>query len=147
MAIGNRIGKLNGLPVYKVSVNDWNLYGTQEDECFYWVANQLFYHDIHVGKVYDGGTVDLDEDKFNNVRRAWEDNDPVHANLPIPVPTRVEEARPVEEPKPDNDPAEPDRPHDELVGAMLGRGAWTIKDMLKGCNMAADAFLETVKEA
>ena len=139
MASGNRIGKLNGLPVYKASVNDWNLYSTQEDECFYWVANQLFYHDTQVGKVYDGGTVDLDEDKFNNVRRAWEDNDPVYANLPIPVPTRVEEARPVEE--------EEHLDRNDMVDAVLRQGEWTVRDMLKGCCMAADEYLEKVKEA
>ena len=136
---GERVGRLNGMPVYKVSVSEWNLSDTQANECFYWVGELLFYHDVKVGTVEKGGCVDFDEDKFNNVRRAWEDNDPVHANLPIPVPTRVEEARPVEE--------EEHLDRNDMVDAVLRQGEWTVRDMLKGCCMAADEFLKTVKEA
>ena len=142
MAIGDRIGRLNGMPVYKLSVSQWNLSDTSDDECFYWVGDLLFYHDAKVGTVENGGNVDLDNEKIEELKREWA--------LPKVEPkeeVKPAEFRPVEAPKPDNDPAEPDRPHDELVGAMLNRGAWTVKDMLKGCNMAADEFLKSVKEA
>jgi hypothetical protein len=139
---GDRVGKLNGMPVYKMSVSQWNLSDTQANECFYWVGELLFYHDVKIGTVHANGNVDLDDAKIAELKQKWASpkEEPKKEVKPA-------ETRPVEEPKPDNDPAEPDRPHDELVSSMLGRAAWTIKDMLKGCNMAADAFLETVKEA
>ena len=143
MAIGERVGKLNGMPVYKLSVSQWNLSDTAGDECFYWVGDLLFYHDTNVGTVRNGGNVDLDNAKVEALKCKW-----THSVYDKPTKTeKPAETRPVEESKPDNDPAEPDRPHDELVGAMLNRAAWTVKDMLKGCNMAADEFLKTVKEA
>jgi hypothetical protein len=138
MGYGERVGKLNGMPVYKMSVSEWNLSDTQASECYYWVGDLLFYHDVKIGTVRSNGNVDLDEAKINELKQVW--------TLPKEE-VKPAEFRPVEEPKPDNDPAEPASPHDELVTAMLGRASWTIKDMLKGCNMAADAFLETVKEA
>jgi hypothetical protein len=98
----------------------------------------LFYHDVKIGTVRSNGNVDLDDAKVEELKQKWA--------LPH-YKTKPAETRPVEEPKPDNDPAEPDRPHDELVTTMLGRASWTIKDMLKGCNMAADEFLRTIKEA
>ena len=140
---GNRVGKLNGMPVYKVSVGQWNLSDTSTHECFYWVGDLLFFHDVKVGTVSNGGNVDLDDAKIEALKCKW-------TYSVYDKPTKTEkpaETHPVEEPKPDNDPAEPDRPHDELVSAMLNRAAWTVKDMLKGCNMAADEFLKTVKEA
>ena len=139
---GDRVGKLNGMPVYKMSVSQWNLADTSDSECFYWVGDLLFYHDAKVGVVRSNGNVDLDNAKVEDLKQLWAPpkEEPKEEVKPA-------EFRPVEEPKPDNDPAEPASPHDELVSAMLGRAAWTIKDMLKGCNMAADAFLETVKEA
>lgn len=139
---GERVGRVGGMPVYKLSVGQWNLSDTSASECFYWVGDLLFYHDVKVGTVRNGGNVVLDEAKVEELKQKWA--------LPKEEPkkeVKPAETRPVEAPKPDNDPAEPDRPHDELVGAMLGRAAWTIKDMLKGCNMAADEFLKTVKEA
>jgi hypothetical protein len=139
---GDRVGKLNGMPVYKMSVSQWNLADTSDNECFYWVGDLLFYHDAKVGTVESGGYVDLDNAKVEEIKQKWA--------LPkeeLKKEVKRTETRPVEEPKPDNDPAEPDRPHDELVSSMLGRAAWTIKDMLKGCNMAADEFLRTIKEA
>lgn len=136
---GNRVGKLNGMPVYKMSTSQWNLADTSANECFYWVGDLLFYHDAKVGVVRSNGNVDLDNAKVEDLKQLWAQpkEEPKKEVKPA-------ETRPTEEPKPDN---EPDRPHDELVSSMLGRAAWTIKDMLKGCNMAADAFLETVKEA
>ena len=140
---GERVGKIGDMPVYKMSVSQWNLANTSANECFYWVGELLFYHDVKVGTVRNGGYVDLDDAKFEDVKQKW-----VFPKYEEPKEeVKLAETRPVEAPKPDNDPAEPDRPHDELVGAMLGRAAWTVKDMLKGCNMAADEFLKTVKEA
>lgn len=139
---GERVGRVGGMPVYKLSVSQWNLSDTQASECYYWVGDLLFYHDVKIGTVWSNGNVDLDNEKIEELKQKWA--------LPKEEPKKeVKSAvtRPVEAPKPDNDPAEPDRPHDELVGAMLNRAAWTVKDMLKGCNMAADEFLETVKEA
>lgn len=138
----DRVGRLNGMPVYKMSVSQWNLADTVANECFYWVGDLLFYHDVKVGTVRSNGNVDLDNAKVEEIKQKWA--------LPKEEPkkeVKPAETRPVEEPKPDNDSAEPDRPHDELVSSMLNRAAWTVKDILKGCNMAADAFLETVKEA
>lgn len=139
---GNRVGKLNGMPVYKLSTSQWNLADTSANECFYWIGDMLFYHDVKVGTVWSNGNVDLDNAKVEELKQKW-------ASPPYAPKKEIKPAefRPVEEPKPDNDPAEPDHPHDELVSSMLNRAAWTISDMLKGCNMAADAFLETVKEA
>ena len=134
---GERVGRLNGMPVYKLSVSEWNLSDTQANECFYWVGELLFYHDTKVGTVWNSGNVDLDNEKVEEIKQKWA--------LPKVEPKK--EVKPVEEPKPDNDPVEPASPHDELVGAMLNRAAWTVKDMLKSCNMAADEFLEKVKEA
>lgn len=139
---GERIGKLNGMPVYKLSVGQWNLSDTQDNECFYWVGELLFYHDVKVGTVLYNGNVDLDNEKVEELKQKWASPKVEPKKEVKPV-----EIRPVEEPKPDNDPAEPDRPHDELVNGMLGRATWTVRDMLKGCNMAADEFLRTVKEA
>lgn len=139
---GNRVGKLNGMPVYKMSTSQWNLADTSANECFYWIGDMLFYHDVRVGTVWSNGNVDLDNEKVEEIKQKWA--------LPKAEPkkeVKPAEFRPVEEPKPENDPAGLDRPHDELVSAMLGRAAWSIKDMLKGCNMAADEFLKTVKEA
>lgn len=139
---GERVGRVGGMPVYKLSVSQWNLSDTQANECFYWVGDMLFYHDVKVGNVRSNGNVDLDDAKVAELKEKWA--------LPKVEPkmeVKPAEFRPVEAPKPDNDPAAPDRPHDELVGAMLNRAAWTIHDMLKGCNMAADEFLKTVKEA
>ena len=136
---GERVGKLNGMPVYKMSVSEWNLSDTQANECFYWVGELLFYHDVKIGTVWSNGNVDLDNVKVEEIKQKWA--------LPKVEPkeeVKPAEFRPVEEPKPDNEPASP---HEELVTAMLGRASWTIKDMLKGCNMAADEFLKTVKEA
>ena len=139
---GERVGRVGGMPVYKLSVGQWNLSDTSASECFYWVGDLLFYHDTKVGTVRNGGNVDLDEAKVEELKQRWA---PPKAEPKKEV--KPAETRPVEAPTPDNDPAEPDRPHDELVGAMLNRAAWTVKDMLKGCNMAADEFLKTVKEA
>jgi hypothetical protein len=139
---GERVGKVGGMPVYKMSVSQWNLADTAANECYYWVGDLLFYHDTKVGTVWSDGHVDLDDAKIEELKQIW--------TLPKEEPkkeVKPAEFRPVEEPKPDNDPAEPASPHDELVSSMLGRAAWTIKDMLKGCNMAADEFLKTVKEA
>ena len=139
---GNRVGKLNGMPVYKMSTSQWNLADTSANECFYWIGNMLFYHDVRVGTVHANGDVDLDDARVEGLKQKWV--------LPEEEPkeeVKLAETRPVEELKPDNDPAEPDHPHDELVSSMLNRAAWTIKDMLKGCNMAADEFLKAVKEA
>ena len=138
MGYGERVGKLNGMPVYKMSVSQWNLADTSANECFYWVGDLLFYHDTKVGTVWSNGNVDLDNEKVEEIKQKW-------ASPKTEV--KPAETRPVEEPKPDNDPAEPASPHDEVVDAMLGRGAWTVKDMLKGCNMAADEYLKSVKEA
>ena len=139
---GDRVGKLNGMPVYKVNVSEWNLSDTQANECFYWVGELLFYHDVKVGTVLYNGNVDLDNAKVEELKEKW-----ASSKAEPKKEVKPAETRPVEVSKPDNDPAEPDHPHDELVGAMLNRAAWTVKDMLKGCNMAADEFLKTVKEA
>ena len=139
---GERVGRLNGMPVYKMSVSEWNLSDTQPNECFYWVGELLFYHDTKVGTVWSNGNVDLDNEKVEEIKQKW-----ASPKTEPKKEVKPAETRPVEEPKPDNDPAEPASPHDELVNAMLGRGAWTVKDMLKGCNMAADEYLEKVKEA
>ena len=135
----DRVGRLNGMPVYKMSVSQWNLADTVANECFYWVGDLLFYHDTAIGTVRSNGNVDLDEAKIKEVKQIW-----TPAKEEPKKEVKPAETRPVEEPKPDNEPASP---HEELVSAMLGRASWTIKDMLKGCNMAADTFLETVKEA
>jgi hypothetical protein len=142
MGYGERVGKLNGMPVYKMSVSQWNLADTSDSECFYWVGDLLFYHDAKVGVVRSNGNVDLDNAKVEDLKQLWAS--PKEESKEEVKPA---EFHPVEEPKPDNNSAEPASPHDELVTAMLGRASWTIKDMLKGCNMAADEFLRTIKEA
>ena len=139
---GERVGRVGGMPVYKLSVSQWNLSDTAASECYYWVGDMLFYHDAKIGTVRSNGNVDLDEAKIKELKEMW-----APAKEEPKKEVKPAEFHPVEEPKPDNDPAEPDRPHDELVSSMLNRAAWTIKDMLKGCNMAADEFLKTVKEA
>lgn len=134
MAIGNKVGTLKGLPVYKMNVGQWNLSDTSHNECLYWVGHMLFYHDQSVGSVTDNGTVDLNEQKLEELKQKWASPQPV-------------ETRPVEEPKPDNDPVEPDRPQNDLVDAMLGRADWSIKDLLKKGRMAADEYLASREEA
>ena len=142
----DRVGRLNGMSVYKMSVSKWNLADTSADECFYWVGDLLFYHDVKVGTVWSNGNVDLDNVKFEELKQKWALPKEELKEEPKKE-VKPAEFHPVEEPKPDNNPAEPAGPHDELVSSMLNRAAWTVTDMLKGCNMAADAFLETVKEA
>ena len=67
---GERVGRVGGMPVYKLSVSQWNLSDTAASECYYWVGDMLFYHDAKIGTVRSNGNVDLDEAKIKEEFKA-----------------------------------------------------------------------------
>ena len=66
------MGKFKGIPVYKVSFEQWYNSSTQELEEIYVVDDEVYYHDQRVGYLNsDKQLEDFDERLFNDLRSKY----------------------------------------------------------------------------
>ena len=63
------MGKFKGIPVYRVSYEQWYTNSTQDVEEIYVVDNEVYYHDLRIGYLNsDKQLEDFDEKMFNELR-------------------------------------------------------------------------------
>lgn len=129
--IGTRIGTLNGIEVRKPSKNDWILYDTSEDECFYWFGNDLYYKGISVAYVDGIGNVkDFKEDLFRQLQGVKEEE---------------KEKEEVAESQPEEYEASYEAPIGEesaSIEEMFRQSRGSVEDLLNGFDLVADRYLE-----
>lgn len=68
-----KLGKFRGLPVYALTENEWQTMTTKDEETFYVVNSNVYYHDIKVARLNEYGQLaGLDEDEIISLRKKWE---------------------------------------------------------------------------
>ena len=66
------MGKFKGIPVYKVSYEQWYNADTQEPEEIYVVDNEVYYHDKRIGYLNNNKQLeDFEEELFNVLRNKY----------------------------------------------------------------------------
>lgn len=68
-----KLGKFKGLPVYRLTLEEWHLMTTKGDEKFYVVGENVFYHDVKVARLNEYGELcSLDEDEIIALRKRYD---------------------------------------------------------------------------
>lgn len=68
-----KLGKFKGLPVYRLTIDEWQTMTTKDDEVFYVVQNKVYYHDVKIANLNDRGELcSLDEDEIISLRKRYE---------------------------------------------------------------------------
>jgi hypothetical protein len=68
-----KLGKFRGLPVYRLTLDDWQTMTTKDDEVFYVVQSKVYYHDVKIANLNDRGELcSLDEDEIISLRKRYE---------------------------------------------------------------------------
>ena len=135
--IGVRVGEFKGIEVRKPDVNNWMIYDTSKDECFYWFGNNLYYKGISVAYIDGVGSVkDFKEHLFRKLQSKEVEEEIAESQT---GEDKAGYEAPVSEESANDDDSE--------VGVVLRQAEWTIDDMLKGFDLAADRFMEETKGA
>lgn len=144
--IGTRIGEFKGIEVRRPGKSEWVLYDTSADDCIYWYGNYLYYKDNDIACVDSAGNVSyFNESLFLKLRgEAFEEFD------------QQDETEEQDEANDEaaessvgdyNSGVEALVSEESAVGAVLRQAEWTIKDMLKDFDLAANRFMEENKGA
>lgn len=68
-----KLGNFKGLPVYALSENEWQTMTTRDEEAFYVVNSNVYYHDVKVARLNEYSQLcGLDEDEIISLRKRWE---------------------------------------------------------------------------
>lgn len=68
-----KLGRFKGLEVFALSSEEWQSMTTRDDEKFYVVGNNVFYHDVKVANLNDRGELcSLDEDEIIALRKRYD---------------------------------------------------------------------------
>ena len=68
-----KLGKFKGLPVYTLSEGEWQSMNTREEETFYVVNNNVYYHDVKIATLNEYGQLcGLDEDEVISLRKRYD---------------------------------------------------------------------------
>ena len=117
-----KLGKFKGLPVYRLTIDEWQTMTTKDDEVFYVVQNKVYYHDVKIANLNDRGELcSLDEDEIISLRKRYES---------MRAQSVVEEQPVSEEPEP--------------VAAEVGE--IDIDHFLKYGMIDIDGFIENAKQ-
>lgn len=67
-----KMGTFKGLPVYKLSLYEWEGIDSLDKEEIYVVEMKVYYHDQMIGKLgLKNNLYDFDEDKFELLQKEW----------------------------------------------------------------------------
>ena len=107
------MGKFKGIPVYKVSYEQWYNEYTQETEEIYVVDDEVFYHDRRIGYLdHNKQLEDFDEKLFNELRNRHNVKEEV---LNMPAGEVCADSVPQREEKPDKESVDPGTAIDEFM--------------------------------
>lgn len=129
-----KLGRFKGLEVYTLSSEEWSSMTTKDDERFYVVGSNVFYHDVKVATLNQWGELcGLDEDEITALKKRYS---AMRAEArPAATPKSVEKV--VEGPYQDAGDAQPQFDIDKFLKEGLFDVDGYIKDML-----AADFNME-----
>lgn len=121
-----KLGKFKGLPVYRLTLDDWQSMTTKDDEIFYVVQSKVYYHDVKIANLNDRGELcSLDEDEIISLRKRYES-----MRSQAEAQSVVEEQSVSEEPEP--------------VAASVGE--IDIDHFLKHGMIDIDGYIENAKQ-
>lgn len=68
-----KLGRFKGLEVFMLTPNEWSSMTTKDDEKFYVVENNVFYHDVKVARLNEYGELcSLDENEIIALRKRYD---------------------------------------------------------------------------
>lgn len=68
-----KLGRFKGLEVFMLSIEEWHSMTTKDDEKFYVVGENVFYHDVKVARLNEYGELcSLDENKIIALRKRYD---------------------------------------------------------------------------
>ena len=68
-----KLGRFKGLEVFALSSEEWQSMTTRDDEKFYVVGNNVFYHDVKVARINEYGELcGLDENEIIALRKRYD---------------------------------------------------------------------------
>ena len=68
-----KLGRFKGLEVFMLSSEEWQSMTTRDDEKFYVVGNNVFYHDVKVARLNEYGELcSLDENEIIALRKRYD---------------------------------------------------------------------------
>ena len=68
-----KLGRFKGLEVFILSPGEWQTMTTKDDEKFYVVENNVFYHDVKVARLNEWGELcSLDENEIIALRKRYD---------------------------------------------------------------------------
>jgi hypothetical protein len=68
-----KLGRFKGLEVFVLTPNEWQTMTTKDDEKFYVVGENVFYHDVKVARLNEYGELcSLDENEIIALRKRYE---------------------------------------------------------------------------
>lgn len=68
-----KLGRFKGLEVFALSSEEWQSMTTRDDEKFYVVGNNVFYHDVKVAMLNERGELcSLDENEIIALRKRYD---------------------------------------------------------------------------
>lgn len=122
-----KLGRFKGLEVFVLSPDEWYSMTTKDDEKFYVVENNVFYHDVKVAMLNQWGELcSLNESEIVALRKRY---DAMRAEArPAAAPKSVEEV--AEGPYQDAGDAQPQFDIDKFLKEGLFDVDGYIKDML-----------------
>ena len=68
-----KLGRFKGLEVFALSIEEWHSMATKDDEKFYVVGENVFYHDVKVARLNEYGELcSLDENEIIALRKRYD---------------------------------------------------------------------------
>ena len=68
-----KLGRFKGLEVFMLSIEEWHSMTTKDDEKFYVVGENVFYHDVKVARLNEYGELcSLDENEIIALRKRYD---------------------------------------------------------------------------
>ena len=125
-----KLGKFKGLPVYRLTIDEWQTMTTKDDESFYVVGDRVYYHDVKIANLNARGELcSLDEDEIISLRKRYE----------AMAGNGVAEVRPVVVEEPVHEEPEP--------VAATSNDDFDIDDFLKHGLFDLDGYIEELMNA
>lgn len=126
-----KLGRFKGLEVYTLTLNEWETMTTKDDERFYVVGSNVFYHDVKIARLNGQGELcSLNESEITALKKRY---DAMRAEArPAATPKSVAEV--AEGPYQDAGDAQPQFDIDKF----LKEGLFDVDGYIK--NMLANEF-------
>lgn len=132
-----KLGRFKGLEVFMLSSEEWQSMTTKDDEKFYVVGNNVFYHDVKVAMLNERGELcRLNEDEIIALRKRY---DAIRAEARS-METSELDAKVAESPSNDAGDAQPQFDIDKF----LKEGLFDVDGYIK--NMLANDFNMEVED-